>query len=50
MVAAVTVDEAELEVEIEVGGTFTAEPMDGAADPSDPQPVAMSVRTINATR
>jgi hypothetical protein len=49
-VAAATAEEAELEVAIEVGGTVTAEPMDGAADPSAPQPAAMSVRTIDATR
>jgi hypothetical protein len=50
VVAVATVDEAKVAVEIEVGGTVTAEPMDGAADPSAPQPVATSVRTINATR
>jgi hypothetical protein len=50
VVAAATVDEGELEFALEVGGTVTEETTDGAADPSAPQPVAMSVRTIDATR
>jgi hypothetical protein len=46
VVAAAAVDDAD--VEIEVGGTVTTALMDGAADPSAPQPGAMSVRMIDA--
>ncbi len=45
VVASATVDEAEFDVETEDGGTVTTEAMEGAARPSAPQPVAMTVTT-----
>lgn len=49
VVASATVDEGELEAEMEVGGSVSAEVLGGFARPSTPQPAAMAVTTTATT-